>query len=482
MPPSIALLAWFTLLVALLYVERDRTRHVSIALWLPVLWLFIAASRLPSQWVNFNVAETAGSLEEGNALDRAVYLALIAASIAVLASRSLAWKPFFAANVVLTAMLAFSVASVAWSDYPMISLKRWIRDIGVYLAVLVVLTDRSPSLATQEVVRRLTILLIPLSIVLVKYFPEIALHYGAWSGQKYYIGATTSKNMLGVLCLVCGLYLVWDLLAMWRLRHQRGVWRTLSIDLVLLTMTLWLLDKAGSATSALCLLVGAAVVLAAHFESVRRRPSALVGIILVAMGAHAILEVVFDVDLVAVVATAVGRNPDITGRTHIWSIVLAAGTNPIVGTGYEAFWLGPRLEWVWSRAGEINVAHNGYIEVYLTLGVIGLGIVVAFLLVALTHISRRFFRSPMHGSLALALWTVVIFYNITESALRGSLLWIVFLLFAIVVPARATTRSARALFRAPTVSRDARGRHSGKPAAADPAWSGRVTIAVSRRR
>jgi transposase len=34
-------------------------------------------------------------------------------------------------------------------------------------------------------------------------------------------------------------------------------------------------------------------------------------------------------------------------------------------SGYESFWLGPRLLWVWEQAGGVNEAHNGYLEVYL---------------------------------------------------------------------------------------------------------------------
>ena len=49
-------------------------------------------------------------------------------------------------------------------------------------------------------------LLIPLSIVLTKYFPELGKQYDTWSGMGYYIGVATSKNMLGALCLVSAVF------------------------------------------------------------------------------------------------------------------------------------------------------------------------------------------------------------------------------------------------------------------------------------
>ena len=68
-----------------------------------------------------------------------------------------------------------------------------------------------------------------------------------------------------------------------------------------------------------------------------------------------------------------GRNPTLTDRTEVWSVILNQAGNPWVGTGFESFWLGPRLDRIWSiyswHPGE---AHNGYIEIYLNLGWTGL--------------------------------------------------------------------------------------------------------------
>ena len=55
--------------------------------------------------------------------------------------------------------------------------------------------------------------------------------------------------------------------------------------------------------------------------------------------------------------------------------------DPILGAGFESFWLGPRLERLW-RAFPVfqpNEAHNGYIEVYLNLGWVGLGLIAIIL-------------------------------------------------------------------------------------------------------
>ena len=133
------------------------------------------------------------------------------------------------------------------------------------------------------------------------------------------------------------------------------------------------------------------------------------------------------------VAEAVGRNPTLTGRTDIWKVLLNMHTNPLVGTGYQSFWLGPRLQWVWQQPGigRINETHNGYLDVYLNLGLIGLFLLAGFLIASYRTICRRLEPLSSLGSLSLVVWTVLVFYNVTEAAFQGGLLWLTLLLGAI---------------------------------------------------
>ena len=374
-------------------------------------------------------------MEEGNALDRYVQLLLILLALGALLSRSFEWGKFFVANVALTALLGFGLLSVLWSDFPFVAFKRWFKDLGTYLVILVALTDPRPFEAIRTLARRVCFLLIPLCILLIKYFPELGKQYNSWTGQDSFVGATTSKNMLGVLCLVSGLFFFWDMLTRW---SHRKAWRTrriLLLDVAFLAMTLWLLSMADSATSSVCLALGCAVIAAAHSKTVKRHPALLTVSIPVGICLYLLLEFAFDINMIAMLAEAIGRSPDLTGRTEIWSAVLSTGTNPLVGAGYESFWLGSRLRSVWEKTGiTINEAHNGFLEVYLNQGLIGLFLLAGFLVASYRTICRRVGTLSSLGSLSLALWTVLLFYNVTESAFRGHLMWVAFVLGVIVVP------------------------------------------------
>jgi exopolysaccharide production protein ExoQ len=435
MPPTLALFLWLILLLALLCFDPAKNPEVSPALWIPVTWLFILASRLPSQWFGVQSASAAQAYQDGNSLDRTILSLLILLALGKLMSRSFKWGNFLASNRALVALLLFALVSVFWSDFPLISLKRWFRDLGSYIMILVVLSDSHPREAIRTVFRRLCYLVIPLSILLVKYYPEIGKQYDEWSGTSLYSGAATSKNMLGVACLVSGMVFFWDTVTRWSDRRERRTKRVILVNFAFMAMTLWLLNLSDSSTSSVCLIIGCAVIAALHGKWGRRHSTFIKALAPGSFCLYLILVFIFNVN--GDLAYAVGRQSNLTGRTILWQILLHMHTNPLVGVGYDSFWLGPRLQHVWDLFGlTVNEAHNGYLEIYLELGLIGLFLLVGFLISSYGTICKRIESSPAIASLGLATWTVLLFYNVTEAAFKGGLLWMVLLASATVVPER----------------------------------------------
>src|ERR1700723_263582 len=201
MSPTLVLSTWLVLLVALFCFDPAREPKASAALWVPLIWLFFIASRTPSMWLQLSYASSLEqALEEGSPLDRTIFSALILLAFAILVSRSFQWRKFVSQNSALVLFLGFALLSVAWSDFPLATFKKWFRDAGLYLAVLVILTDRNRLEAVRTVLRRLYYLTVPLSIVLVKYYPDLGKTFSRWGVQEY-TGVSTSKNMLGLLCM-----------------------------------------------------------------------------------------------------------------------------------------------------------------------------------------------------------------------------------------------------------------------------------------
>ncbi len=64
--------------------------------------------------------------------------------------------------------------------------------------------------------------------------------------------------------------------------------------------------------------------------------------------------------------------------------MIPAVPNAIVGAGFESFWISPSVQNFWRKLvgwwhpEGLNEAHDGYIEVYLNLGWIGVCLIVTY--------------------------------------------------------------------------------------------------------
>ena len=118
-------------ILALFLLERDRNSVVSSALWLPVVWLSIGASRSVDQLLGGLQPEAVGDpYMKGNPLDVLIFAGLLAAGLIVLSARRRHVRTFLRANGPLLVFFFYCGASVLWSDYPFVSLKRWIKAVA----------------------------------------------------------------------------------------------------------------------------------------------------------------------------------------------------------------------------------------------------------------------------------------------------------------------------------------------------------------
>ena len=434
MPPALALVVYLTVPFFLIRLDSKTEPKPSAALWVPLIWMFIMGSRLPSQWIGRTDTSMAAAVMDGSPVDRGIFLVLMALAIGVLARAGLDWREFFARNFILGLFLLFALLSVIWSDHPFVTFKRWFRDVGMYLVILVVLAHHRPLEQISTLIRRLSYFLVFLSIALIKYYPAIGVSYDIYSGLPEYAGAATSKNMLGAVCLMSGLFFFWDTLRRWPDRKHPRMKTTLLVNVAMIVLTLWLLRLSSSATSQGCLVIGCVVIALLNGKWTRAYPRVATALIPVTLTVYVVLELAFE--LSTAIAEFLGRDPTLTGRTEMWAALLAVENNPLVGVGYQSFWLGDRLATVWHSltTSNLNEAHNGFLEVYLCLGAIGVTLLVVILVVSYWRLAKELALSSPLAPLGLAMWSIMVVYNLTEAAFPASLLWAVFLMSAITVP------------------------------------------------
>ncbi len=417
-------------IAGLFYLDRDRKVRTSKALWLPVIWLGIVGSRPASAWLGISQATTGSTsqLAEGSPIDAGVFAVLMAGGIIVLISRRRRIGACLKASWPILIYFAYCLMSVLWSDFPDIAFKRWNKAIGDLVMVLVLVTDTEPVAALGRLISRTGFVLMPTSVLLIRYFDNLGRGYDP-DGNPMNTGVTTNKNMLGVITLVISLGALWRFLNVILAKRQPNRVRQLFARGTLLTFGVAVLAMAHSATSVACFILGTVLILATYLPFIRRRPGrvhAIVVMILLAGG----LAMLFGGQ--AGIVHALGRETNLTGRTDIWAAVLPVVPNRVVGAGFESFWLGPRVEKVWSnlsRYMHVNEAHNGYIEVYLNLGWVGLALIAVILISGYRGAIGAFRRDPTFGSLMLAYVATAAIYSITEAGFRLlDPIWIFFLL------------------------------------------------------
>ncbi|MGB2712544.1 MAG: O-antigen ligase family protein [Vicinamibacterales bacterium] len=404
------------------------------ALWIPIIWTALAASKMASQWLGMapHTVSAAQALD-GNPLDRNVQLMLVLLGVGILVYRRERTLPVLRANLPILLFFCYGAASVVWSDFPFVAFKRWTKAVGDLVMVLVIVTEMDGTAAVKRFLARIGYLLVPLSILLIKYYPRIGTSNRVANGSQVFLGVTSDKNMLGVVCLVFGLAAAWRIFHIVRSDARRSWGRPLIVQGVILLMVFWLFRRANSMTSLACFVIGAGLIVATSFRWFARRP-ALVHVVVATALAGAALPLFLDAG--GAVLSAVGRDPTLTGRTELWGEVIELSGNPLIGVGWESFWLGSRLETLWARHWwRPNEAHNGYLEVFLNLGWTGIFLLAFVAVRGYAGALGDLRRDPQLGGLRLAFVIVGLTYGLSEAAFRMlHPIWIMFLLGVVALP------------------------------------------------
>jgi len=441
MPPVLALLVFVAFILWLFALERKRRTGVSSALWIPTLWVLIIASRPVSQWLHPGSPDLSVGMElDGSPIDRAFYFGIIIAGFMVLARRRLDWARVLSQNPWVFLFYGYFALTIFWSADPFVSLKRLFKDFGNVVMILVILTEVNPSAAVKSLLARCTYVLLPLSVLFIQYYPELGRAYTPFTWEPSFTGVTTGKNTLGEVLIIFGLFLVWEGSERWT-RNRRGITRQETIAWVLVVlMEFWLLLKAHSSTSLGCFIFGSAILFAMRMPFFQRRAHhlgiygvGLIGIVLVLNG-------VFN--LGQFFAESLGRDATLTGRTEIWDRVLHSHTNSIFGEGFWIYWDTDKSANLFSEYYfRLLQSHNGYIEMYLDGGFVGVLILAGLAGSFLGKAKQDILRGGSFGVLYLLFVLTALVYNYTEAAFaRLSLVWFAQLLAGIQIPVRPTRK------------------------------------------
>lgn len=283
--------------------------------------------------------------------------------------------------------VALALLSVAWSHWRVPTILTWMLLATVTVNALLL----AHALSWQEIVRSLAAafkwiigLSLALELLVAVLFRHpllpnfLTLPDGDIDPHLYWVrdnlvdggriqGIVGNSNVLAIICLFAiitfGVRIA--LRARWRITH--ALW---------ILLAAYLMFRASSATTYVCALAAAVVLLVAILIRRARTPAdrtriyAICGAI---VAAASVVLVIFREPLF----TALGRGSDLTGRTDlIWTKVLErAGRHPIIGNGFSSPWVptDPAFDgWITDHGITVFHAHNMWLDVLMQLGALGL--------------------------------------------------------------------------------------------------------------
>lgn len=415
MPPVLALVLCSAFVVFLLRLERKQSPTVSKTLWIPTIWFVYTSSKALGTWF-----KTGGDMETGSPTDRIFLVILLVISLFVLSKRKFDWLKAVRENPWLAVIILYLLASVLWSGMPEISFRRWVRELIPVAMAFLVLSEKDPRLALESMIQRKIYILIPFSIVLIKYFPEYGRSYGRWSGGVEWVGVTYQKNSLALLCIFSIMYLVWKFVKEHHTKESAAPKMKIYADISVLLMSLYLLGGPShtlkhSATSTVALIVGLIIFAALLWSKRRGRligPFILKTLLIIIILYGTITPFLGKLAIIDI-SSYFGRDETLTGRADgIWAVLVPyAMKKPLLGHGFGGFWTTGMREMTSSHA------HNGYLDTILNIGFIGLLLFSLYMLSCMSRAARVLITDFFWGALFVCYVLMTIIHNIAESSI-----------------------------------------------------------------
>lgn len=326
-------------------------------------------------------------------------------------------------NPFLLLIVLWAAATVLWSPYPAVTVKRSIQLVGL---MLVGITLTLPFVQDRHFIRvlcrTLTALLVA-SFIMVLVIPKIGvdpLREGGWRGILWH------KNTLGGVA--CFAVLTW----VNRLCNKDTDWR---IGIPALLFTLLMLVMSRSSTALISAMTGIAIYLFArrrYLGGPNARLMAALALTIVGLG---FLQIFFTVtgrlptwnEIIRPLLLLLNKSPDLTGRTDLWEMVLLdVARHPVQGIGFGAFWLnvGSPSQYIIDAVNWIPLqAHNGYIDLLNELGGVGFGLFIAFLLWHTVTLFKVGHIDKEQAAIHWAFFILILISNFSESQFFNGVLF-----------------------------------------------------------
>jgi exopolysaccharide production protein ExoQ len=333
--------------------------------------------------------------------------------------------------VCLLAYLALAGASVLWALKPEFSFSRYVLQVMIVTSIVLPAMVAGP---TADMMRGVFFCFAFASILNIFFvlgqkpsmLPE--WHMGVLTQVSIgYKGYFSFKGVLGECAAIAFLLSLHEML-------YPGLRRALGI--IVVVIAIWLAFVSKSKGSFAMAIVAPLVAQLALITAKKMRISPAIVLLPIPI-CYELLSRIPGLNLINRISYKLYGNYTLSGRMFIWNFVHdEIARSPLFGWGYQSFWLvGSDAPSVVEAPGFVRAmpsAHNGYLDITLDTGYVGLTLFVIFIIATLHAVGRVADRGPARAWLLLSLALFIILTNSLESVwMHGmDLLWIVFAIVA----------------------------------------------------
>jgi len=348
----------------------------------------------------------------------------------------------------LSALLGLMLVGSLWSNYQLVSLGAALVQLAttsfaLFLAssftwreILRVVSGTLRGIMFSSVIFELYAALIvrgPIEPFFPNYSgdhpPAVAFYWtqGNLFSNDRIQGIVGNSNMLAYMAMIAVVVFAIEVAA-------NTTSRLVSVLSFLAAIPMLVLSRSASIGFALAAIVAAAIVSIAAEGKDRDTRHRYYRVAWGVIGTAALLVLTYRAEIFSLI----GKSPDMTGRTKIWKIVLhLIDQRPLQGWGWSSYW----VPWVEPYKGLVVInhvpyyqAHNAFLDVWMQLGIFGLGLFL--LLIGLTFV--RLWRLAVRHTSPLYLWPILVFVgivtqNLTESRILVEIGWVLLVLFSVKV-------------------------------------------------
>lgn len=315
-------------------------------------------------------------------------------------------------------ILLLSVASIAWSSEPKLTTTRSIALLGTTLFGMYFATRYSLKEQLQLMTWMLGVAIV-LSLLFAVGLPKYGLMGNKHSGALR--GIYTHKNVLGKMIVLGGVTFVISALA--NQKYRSIIWSIFGLCLVCLLMT-----RSSSSMINFTNLLIIFLTLRSFRSPIIAIPSILSGISFISISLYLFIQ-----SNLANLLALIGKDATLTGRGDLWPLVWdKIWERPWLGYGFSGFWQGLNGESasVWYASGWTPPnSHNGFLDIWLDLGLLGVMIFVISFVILLFK-SLRYIRvtNTVEGFWPAICLFYLIMINLTETSLlvQNNMFWILY--------------------------------------------------------